>query len=585
MPTASLSCPPVVTSSLSSWKPYLDSLPVQYDTLMGWTNDEIAWLVGTGLHGILFGGRESVGREIGSTDSLLVADLRDRYLQRVRPRLVELGLIQDSGNNNHPPEEEFERFIWACQAISTRCFHVDDANETTVHSARGSRLEGVDGGGGPYFIPVVDLLNHCSDPQAKVTTLTVTTTLRADGKNGKGDSDSDSEGVKNHQSNEHHVWFEMRAERDVREGEPVTHSYGNRLTSSQCLQTFGFVPISAVLRAGAWRTKSKNDHDRASCGSQCLDDDDNDDTSPCVLTKDLVLECCRYIIQREIQTLAITRSVRKNQQAQANVPSCSEETIAGRKDDNNDDEFIMDETWELRFDPDRDYSSFPDHFLINPSEPLPDDLVTLLSLPFLPNDAYRELVASGSGDKNDPPKHAAAATGSANETAPVLLDRNILDDAFLGQLVGRTVLEVAQRKASEYPRIRLRGIDMDDRDLLNELLQLGGKDKSSSPLSAADASSKEPAIHGRKKRRLLASLTIRLEEKLCLDALRREAIRVLFEVSGVGDDLEDSVGAQANTKMPTILSLGDEKRAAQDYDSRELYEPRNKRPRGSEKQE
>jgi hypothetical protein len=45
----------------------------------------------------------------------------------------------------------------------------------------------------------------------------------------------------------------MIAERNIEKGEEIFHSYGNDLSSAQCLQTFGLAPDESIHRAaGAW---------------------------------------------------------------------------------------------------------------------------------------------------------------------------------------------------------------------------------------------------------------------------------------------------------------------------------------------
>jgi hypothetical protein len=541
----------------SSWKPYLDSLPASCsDTLMDWTDEELGWLEGTGLHASLLPeetkdeGDERGEKGRGRLGHRRLADgLRDRYVERVRPRLLELGLVERLDPAEELASKELERFADACRAISTRCFHADAGAGDPTESAAGTTAAAAalrPGSGGPYFLPVIDLLNHHSGgggggggndaPAARAATrLTV---ARSRGGNGDGA-----------------LWFEMRAERDIAAGEPVRHSYGDALTSSQCLHTFGFVPETASEA-------------RASAPRGAAGDGDGANVSPCVLTKDLVLECCRRAIQRELEDPAAARLVRENQPALAGGP-----TSAGA----DDDDASADETWELRDDPDRDYSSFPSHFLVTPAHPLPDDLATLLCLPFLPGCAYRELA----GDVPSSP-------------SPPLLDRTVLDDAFLGQLAARAVLDVVRRKSGEYPPLRLDGelVEVDDRALLNELLRPGGGGEGKSSPSSARAvhrSSAACAVRGRRRRRLVYSLTIRLEERSCLDALRREAIRVLVRATGGDSDddgLDEPATVRSDARRPTSpASGGGSKRGAHCEDPRESHHPRTKRPKDWEAQE
>ena len=85
------------------------------------------------------------------------------------------------------------------------------------------------GGPGPFLLPIFELLNHSSDPDACCTRLT-----RVDGDAVDG-STSDV--------------FEIRAERTIRAGEEILHSYG-RHGSAELLRTYGFIEAGGSPHTG-----------------------------------------------------------------------------------------------------------------------------------------------------------------------------------------------------------------------------------------------------------------------------------------------------------------------------------------------
>lgn len=179
----------------STWQPYRDSLPAEYETLFQWTNEQIAeFLAGTTLGEMVMADRNQ--------DSL-----RTRYRQAVRPFLRSLDITIGSNDADDADEildTEMQRFIEACMCISTRGFHLTNNNGVETCSPEYA---------GPFLLPVIDLLNH--NPSQKCTT------LQRDPLTGA---------------------FCMIAEKDIEIGEEIVHSYGDSLTAAQLLQTFGFVP-------------------------------------------------------------------------------------------------------------------------------------------------------------------------------------------------------------------------------------------------------------------------------------------------------------------------------------------------------
>ena len=89
------------------------------------------------------------------------------------------------------------------------------------------------GGSGPFMLPLVDLLNHTSEPAARGTILAAA----AHGAAGGAPADAASVGD----------GWEMRAERPLEAGEEVLHSYGAH-GAAELLRTYGFVEASRHTR-------------------------------------------------------------------------------------------------------------------------------------------------------------------------------------------------------------------------------------------------------------------------------------------------------------------------------------------------
>jgi hypothetical protein len=87
--------------------------------------------------------------------------------------------------------------------------------------------------GGPYMLPLVDLLNHSSDPALLSTVLK---SVELEGEGGRA--------------------FEMRASRDLCEGEEVLHSYGAH-DAAELVRTYGFCDAGAP--AYVWTAKISRD--------------------------------------------------------------------------------------------------------------------------------------------------------------------------------------------------------------------------------------------------------------------------------------------------------------------------------------
>lgn len=424
------------TSSTFYYKPYLDSLPTEYETLFAWTDQEISnYLGGTTLGHLI---------QMERTQNAL----QTRYLTSVRPILEEHGLVGNKATsqpslNEVPSKKELDEFQDACLCISTRAFHlspgdVDDENVDTAHK-------------GPFLLPLIDLLNHDSG-------VGKCTTLQSDGK-----------------------LFSMKAERDIQMEEQVLHSYGNQLCAAQFLQTFGFVPLEAMQRA----CRPETINSTVSSMSSTIT---TPPLTPAALAKTSVVEACRKVAASEYP--AQLRQHMKH---------------IGMEEE--------DEVWEILLDEmeHRDTSIVSNDILVNSNPPfVSEELITLCSLLLIPTDAYDTMVSSDLS----------------------LLDRSVLDDYYLGMLIGRSILTAIEQKQSTYTPLskhldliqNASSVEADDRVLLSALLdqkQLAHNNTS----TGMDECTRRRAMYG---------LTVRLEEKRCLQALESE-IRDILECLERGD--------------------------------------------------
>lgn len=148
---------------------------------------------------------------------------------------------------------------------------------------------------------------------------------------------------------------------------------------------------------------------------------------------------------------------------------------------------IEDEVWPLPSDRKRTADWMTDYLVIHRNDPLTDELVTLATLPFLPAFAYRE-------------------------ASQALLDHSVVQDYFLGKLVGTCLLRATQNKLATYRPIDGR----EDETLLAEILQQPYEQWTTA------------------QRRMAYGLTIRLQEKSCLKALVQQVVALM-------DHLDDDV--------------------------------------------
>jgi SET domain len=501
----------------SHHRPYLRSLPDTHETVWSWTSGEVdQYLAGTcppstpttattpATCSASSSSLSSAWKVLNDPSSR--GSLRDRYREQIRPYLQHVGVI-DRERPLREGSEEFARFATASQILATRGFHT---------GADGGDGSGTDGGAppprpknssngsvtpsssapvtayvGPYLLPVMDLLNHAPKRQQQRLHLQ------------HSSSDAESSAVPTACTTLQRSSggdFVMVAERDIRANEEVLHSYGDDLCSSQFLASFGFVPMDILVRAASGAAPSNPQPPTASA----------------ILFKQDIWQCCWDLIE-------------------ANIP----EQIAASMDD------MDDEAWTVRLDRSRKADYVPDYIVIaKPSTVMPspdkvdishldmltDDLVTAACVPFLPRCAYGEI------------------------TDRTLLDRSILEDFFLGKLVGSALLKAIEQRLQAYTPIPVASIEelilrrdgtmatspsiedmtKNDAKLLRYLLsndrqegELGAGTRTNSGEIDDAGETMSPLLQRQKGQRLCYGLAIRIEEKWALEALRRQTIALL----------------------------------------------------------
>lgn len=369
-------------SQTTSYSPYIQSLPHQneYETLFQWSNEEILqYLCGTTIGKILLLDRND-------------KSLEKRYQIGVVPFLQQnLGIAFDRDDQNQKKasstttltslsmdelikSDNYQSFLEATMCISTRGFHLTKEEEDSPEKASNNTTSTYNG---PFLLPVIDLLNH--DPTMACTT------LQRDSKSGN---------------------FTMIAERPIEISENVVHSYGDTLSSAQLLQTFGFVPYShtKLILCEEENNNLKKEN------VQHL-------TPVCLHKSDHLARACLMV---------------KN----SNYPKQLRGQISSDDVEDGDDEvwFVEDIPNRLMKD------AMPDEFMVSMNDKqngylFSEDMITLLAIQFLPEDAFIEIFSDGDD----------------SSTTIARLDRSILtDDPYLGLLVCHSLLTAISTRSDEY---------------------------------------------------------------------------------------------------------------------------------------
>ena len=512
------------------WTPYMQSLPQHYDSLLAWPTEQIRQLLaGTTL-------ADEFCHTTHAREMLI-----ERYQTQVRPFLVCRNIVPPEAPQNDTAE--VEQFLQALQAVSTRCFHASNDNYQVPPTMVDDDHNGASSSGraesspqqppstpphyvGPYFVPVVDLLNHTSIPMDRSGTLqwhrTLSRTKDTSSATASDDDDGGGGGVfvakvgLGNVNDDPVFYYEMITERYLTRDDEVVHSYGVELSAAQCLRTFGFVDRCVMWRA---------------CHRAIVPDFGfvSSPFTPVIWKTAHIWAKCWNIIEKQRAMICCRR--RKALQTQ--------------KDED-------DGMWDLQVDKSRG-GWLPSHVVLhagvgndnngNDVNPWTDELVTVLVVPFLPEDAYQELAATSS-----------------------YVDHSILKDSYLGSLVGITVTTLIKDHLQQYPPLshtsrrkrdndndNNKKDDKDDAALLRALLE--STTSVASPKEEEDYEEEEDDDDDDAyTKRLMCALTIRLEERRCLQALRQSAEELLGSDSE--DDASDSESLELRndpvTKRPKL---------------------------------
>ncbi|GLI70535.1 hypothetical protein VaNZ11_015450 [Volvox africanus] len=210
--------------SASTWASYVAILPPSCpDCLINWSDEEKQELAGTSL--------EQFGPDPAS----------DVYRRHVAPILAArkdlwpgLAAAEAAEAADRGVDPGLTAFLRAAGLLQSRAFHLEAEN--WVSGAKEiSRLE--DGGTQVFLLPGIDMINHSHNParrNAHLERLNLAQAATAKLLDGAASAEAPSlpAGVE--------AVFVMRADKPIKAGEEVLHTYGN-LSDAQLLQTYGFL--------------------------------------------------------------------------------------------------------------------------------------------------------------------------------------------------------------------------------------------------------------------------------------------------------------------------------------------------------
>ncbi len=503
---------------------YLDSLPHDYETLWKWSNREIdEYLAGTrppdyndAVH-IDPSTVKAATTAATSNPWMILNDpkvFRQQFEIMIRPYLIHCGILDvpptiiNSTDANEPDEkveeEEYELFQRACQIMSTRSFYNMNASDSDERQHDDTNNSNVDIAkyDGPYLLPIIDLINHADTCTGRTNTkLEFTVQPNAPVSS---------------------YYFVMRALHTIPSDTEILHSYGDELSNYQFLSSFGCIPINRMTRT---QYHQQHPHRYDQHQMQTVTSDQTTPTSlttttshytkSVVVTKQEIWEACWNIIESGLPQRLATSMIESKS-------------------------FDPDETWTVTIDKHRTGDCVPDSIVIvQPSSVaadqqstficsgllednestidsqsiLSDELVTAACIPFLPKCAYAEI------------------------TSRTLLDASILQDYYLGQLVGTALLQMIQRRlllyrpihTSTIQRLRQSGDLMNDKEILHSLLR--GMDATNDSCDSNGNRTNDVLPVGAdlnvERCRLAYGLTIRLEEKEILNSLANTILQLL----------------------------------------------------------
>ena len=444
----------------TTFAPYIESLPANYsESLLYWSSEDLSqYLKGTTLGDICQSDRTS-------------KTTQTHWNLNVRPYLLHLGYLSSKEERNNI-DGEYSKFLQACACISTRGFH----KATNQNHSDNEKYSG------PYLLPYMDLLNHCSKKEAS-------TSLRVDENNGD---------------------FYMQAERDIEKGDEICHCYqdDDTTTSSQWLQTFGFIPMSSIQQQ-----QHEDTHTSYNSNKTCA-----------TVSQDMIIKSCEFIANSQLP-IKLKKIIHENNQL------CQESNEEYEDENEDEDE---DEVWELEYlnslsskemskITKRDLSTIigqdviiPHHIDTNEKYPFPKELITSVVIPFLPQDIFMDWI---------------------QESA--LLDESIFEDYYLGNLALSAIHHLLEIKISQYYDEKLNSSYQNAlQKIQNERLIL----RNNTCTSIKQGNDNKKYVYG---------LTIRLEEQESLLSLKRHCLKLqqtLFHDEGDANIAQDLIENQVVTR-------------------------------------
>ena len=443
----------VAIGEASEWAPYIASLPTSYDTLDQWTQAELAALTGTSVHDELSGLRDASGD--------LVGPARVLWEKSIAPMIAAAPHLW--------PNASLSAFLDACAAVRTRGF-----------------FDAAAGGGGPYLLPAIDMLNHS---RKRITTTLVVErcapsgTASAAHEGGAGRSSASAvadRGASSPLPAGSALVFSMEAERSISAGEELLHVY-DHLDDAQLLLTYGFVSGKGEgsLPATA-RLPLQSLVDACAARAVCVAD--------------------REGSSREGSTLGLPWDASDGWESK--VAACTR-LLAPHKG-------VVG---------------------VSTREPLPDALVTVALLLLIPREDFEELLAADDDDddsnddeqqKQQPEQQqqseqvAAVAAGSAPRRVPMLDSSTLEGEPLLAAAVVEAIVAAVRAAEQRYPS--------EVHAASRQRLEDGETGPSRSPPCA--------------ERRLLAARALCDAEREALAATRHAALRLLCTV-GLKDSDDD----------------------------------------------
>jgi hypothetical protein len=481
---------------------YLESLPETYDSLLNWKSWEIRHLLkgttlGTiALSGISMDKDDNKAYNEQKEDSALEEHMYARFQSTVLPYLQHLKQqkgffaedvrIANTNTNNASnsnssakrPRIEITQdhlynfFSQGCKCISTRAFHMQSLSSDGSSSYQG-----------PYLLPYIDLLNHAPHTSPKHVT-----TLQRDPNDGS---------------------FVMVAERDIERSEEICHSYysgavdsdsnakATSLNSAQLLQTFGFVDVNGAVERLQCMGKSSQ-----------ASNIQMDNVTPAILTKQDICQACKAV-------------------SESSYPS----SLGKSMEENG----LLKEGWEhwelpLMGDDRTELSLrrkaldvLNDQVIITTESVLPEEIITICSLNFLPDEAIAELCDDNSQDS-------------------LQLTEDVLEDYFLGKLVLTSIIKTVDKKLKQYQVCLVDkelGGNIDRSSFLDLMKRIYYKDDGNTliwgqsefvDLNVLAKLTDSGDRHLDLMNKFICGMVVSLEERACLTQLKKTALSKLLQL-------------------------------------------------------